>query len=50
MVSKHRHGDGENAVHDSSESSGMAVPAGAKAVVVLLGVWVAKDGDPGPMI
>ena len=50
MVSKHRYGDGENAVHDTSESSGVAVASGAKAVVVLLGVWVAKDGDPGPMI
>ncbi len=28
----------------------MAVPSGTKAVVMLLGVWVAKDGDPGPMM
>ncbi len=28
----------------------MTVPSATKAVVVLLGVWVAKDGDPGPMM
>ena len=28
----------------------MAMPSGAKAVVMLFGVWVAKDGDPGPMV
>ncbi len=28
----------------------MAMPSGTKAVVVLLGVCVAKDGDPGPMM
>ncbi len=28
----------------------MAVPSGTKTVVMLFGVWVAKDGDPGPMM
>ena len=28
----------------------MAMPSGAKAVVMLFGVWVTKDGDPGPMV
>ena len=28
----------------------MTVPSATKAVVVLLGVCVAKGGDPGPMM
>jgi len=50
LIPKHGDGDGEDAVHDSSESSGVAVTSVAKPAVVLLEVRVCEDGDACPMM
>ena len=50
MIPKHGDGDGEDAVHDSSESSGVSVTSVAKPAVVLLEVRVCEDGDACPMM
>ncbi len=47
---KHRNGDGENAVHDASESSGMAVASVTKPVVVFFEVGVVQNGSACPMM
>ena len=49
-MSKHRNGDGENAVHDASERSGMAVASVTKPVVVFFEVGVAQNGSACPMM
>ena len=47
-LSKHRNGDGENAVHDASESSSMAVASFTKSVVVFFEVRVAQQQQCEP--
>ena len=49
-VAKHRNGDRENTIHNTSESSGVAVASGPKSVVVLLEGLILDDGYPGPMM
>ena len=50
LIAKHRDCDGENAVHNASESSSVALAAGTKTVVVLFGVRVSEDGNPCPVM
>ena len=49
-LAKHRDGDRENTIHDTSESSCVGVASVAKSFVVLLEGVVLKDGNAGPMM
>ena len=50
LIPKHGDGDGENAVHDTSQGSGVVVALGTKPVVVVFEVRVCEDGDACPMM
>ena len=49
-MSQHRNGDGENAIHDASESPGMSVASVTKPVVVFFEVGVVQNGSACPMV
>ena len=49
-VAQHGDGDSENAIHNASESSSIALAAGTKTVVVLFSMGVAEDGNACPVM